>query len=279
MKHASICVLLTLLSASAWGQVQDENVGDQFRITLSYNSETKGENGSSSSSSGSHEYLEQILSIRDDGVERLYDIPLESGDEGRLISWQFPVRVFEASDGGMEILNRRELEERRDAWLEAAEIPTEACGTWYFTWNAFQVECDPDAILETIKAIKIQPANLLDGAMFTHPAAINPGRLQRGEGASRTFRVVMAVNAEYFHRAEAQGDVIVGEIMRKPISFEDAYAKRKAETITGTVEVVLAANADDRVWKQITSIETVKTEVDGQVEREISTEVIERNPI
>ncbi|WP_168707865.1 hypothetical protein [Sphingopyxis sp. PAMC25046] len=275
MKLATLCVLLVFLSAPVWGQAQDEKIGDQFRITLFHQSESKGENGSSSSSSGGHEYLEQILALRDNGVERLYEIA-EPDDKARLINWQFPVRIFEASNGSMKLLNRGELEERRDAWLKAAEIPVDACGTWYFTWNAFQVECDPDAILETIRAIKIQPDHLIEGATFSHPAAIDSGRLQSVDGESHTFSVDMAANEDYFHRADAQSDVIVGKIMGKPISFEEAYAKRKAEQVTGTIEVILRANAQGRVWKRTISIEKTKTEAGGEVEREVMTETVER---
>lgn len=279
MIRVLVLILLAILSAPAWGQAQDGKVGDQFQITLFHESESKGENGSSSSSSGGHEYLEQILFVGEDGVERRYDITLEPDDDRRLINWQFPVRVFEGRDGSMVILNRVELENRRDEWLEAAEIPVESCGTWYFTWNAFQVECDPDAILETIKAITIQPENLIDGAAFNHPAALNPGRLQSAKGDSGTFSVEMPISADYFHRTHAQSDVVVGEIMREPISFEEAYAKRQSEQITGKIKVVLKANADGQVREQITSIEIVKTEVGGEVESGISTETIKRKRI
>ena len=279
MKHVSLALLLTVCSAPVWAQVADEREGDRFRITLLHESERKGENGSSGRSSGRHEYIEQILAVRQDGIERLYDIPREPDDEDHLIDWQFPVRVFEANDGKMGIVNRGDLERRRDAWLEAAEIPMEACGAWYFTWNAFQVECDPDAILETIRTIRIQPKSLKDGASFTHPAAIQPGSLHKLADDSSKFSSEMEVNEDYFHRAEAQSDVIVGEIMRKPVTFEEAYARRKAEQITGTIEVVLTTSEGGRVLRRLTTIETTKTEVGGEVEHETSTETIERKRI
>ena len=272
------CVLLAALSAPAWGQAQVEQVGDQFQITVFHKSESKSE-GSTSTSSGGHAYLEQILSVSEDGVERSYDLPLSPDDDERIINWQFPVRLFEASDGRVEILNRSELEARRDSWLQAEEIPVEACGTWHFTWNAFQLDCDPDAILETIRAINIQPESLIDGVAFTHPAALYPGQLQSAKDDSGLFRVEMKINPDWFYRTNAQSDVIVGDIMRKPISFEEAYAKRQAEQITGTIEVVLKADANGRVREQITSIETIRTEVAGKIKTEISTETIKRERI
>ena len=278
MKPVALCLLAALLSAPTCARASEEQAGDEFRITLFHESETTGDNGSSSSSSGGHEYLERILAVRADGVERVYDIPLDADDEERLINWQFPVRIFEANDGSLRILNRAELEQRRDAWLKAAELPAKACGTWYFTWNAFQVECDPDAIIETIRAIRIQPENLSDGASLEHPAALKPGRLAKveGKGADTEYSAQMPVDPDYFHRADAQSDVVVGEIMRKPVSFEQAYQKRLTERITGTIKVVLESNSDGRVWRRVTSIETVKTEAGGEAEHTVSTETVER---
>ncbi len=176
----------------------------------------------------------------------------------------------------MEIVNRGDMEARRDAWLEAAEIPFEACGTWYFTWNAFQVECDPEAILETVRRINIQPENLEDGASFSHPAAIRPGSLQKLNDVGSEFRVRMVVDEEHFHRSAAQNDVIVGEIMGEPITFDEAYERRTVEQITGTIEVILTVSESGRVAKQVTSIETTKIKIDGKEERSVSNEVIER---
>lgn len=278
MKRHWFAILLTMISAPVLAQGPVEQMGDSFRITVFHKSESKGETGSSSSSGG-HEYIEHIAAIREGGVERVYDIPRDLADESRLIDWQFPVQVFEAKDGEMQIVNRSDLEARRDAWLKAAEIPVEACGTWYFTWNAFQVECDPDAILETIRAIKIQPLNLKEGANYTHPAAIQAGSLQLLAKDSSQFRVEMTVDEDYFHRSEAQSDVIVGEIMREQVTFQDAYERRKAERITGTIEVVLTASEAGQVVKKVTSIETIKIRSDGEEVQAKSTETIERKKI
>lgn len=281
MKPASLALLLALLLAPTCALASGEKPGDEFRITLIHKSESEGDDGSSSSSGGGHEYLERVLDVRSNGVERVYDIPLEPSDEGRLINWQFPVRVFEADDGSVQILNREELEQRRDAWLDAAGIAADACGSWYFTWIAFQVECDPDAVLEAIRAIRVQPKELSEGASFDHPAALQPGLLKSLErnGSGSAYVAHMSVDPDYFHRAAAESDVVVGEIMREPISFEQAYARRITEPLTGMIEVVFEATADGRVWKRVTSIETIKTEEDGGIERSVSTETLEREPL
>lgn len=275
MRHHWYVVLLVICSAPVSAQEPDERAGDSFRITVLHESKSEGETGSSSSSGG-HEYIEQVVAVRQGGVERIYDVPREPDEGSRLIDWQFPVQIFEATNGELEIVNRSDLEARRDAWLEAAEIPSDACGTWYFTWNAFQVECNPDAILETIRAIRIQPERLEDGASFSHAAAIQPGTLQLLANEGSEFYVKMSVDADYFHRAEAQSDVIVGEIMKEPVTFEEAFARRKTEQITGTIEVVLTASEDRRVLRQVTLIDTTKIETDGETEQTTSIETIER---
>jgi hypothetical protein len=280
MRYVCLPILLLVLSAPVCAQTL-EQTGDEFRITLFHQSESKGENGSSSSSSGGHEYLERIAAVRSEGVERIYDIPLEAGDEARLVTWQFPVHILETNDGGIEILNRGEMEKRRDAWLEAADIPKESCGSWYFTWNAFQIECDPDAIIETMRMIRIQPEMPLDGAPVHHPAARDPGRLREVErnGNGIRFSALMPVDPGYIHRVDAQNDVIVGQILQRPVSFEEALAERQIEQITGTIEVNLEADANGQAWKRITVLKTERIDAGGEVERAVSTETTERRSL
>lgn len=278
MRLHSFFVLSVICSAPILAQEPDERAGDSFRITVFHESRSEGKTGSSSSSGG-HEYIEQVVAVSQGGVERIYDVPREADEDLQLTEWQFPVHIFEATNGELEIVNRSDLEARRDAWLAAAEIPSDACGTWYFTWNAFQVECDPDAILETIRTIKIQPERLDDGASFSHPAAIQTGTLQLLANEGSKFHASMSVDADYFHRAEAQSDVIVGKIMKEPVTFEEAFARRKTEQIIGTIEVVLTVSESGRVLRQVTSIETTKIDAHGETEQATSTETIERTKL
>jgi hypothetical protein len=119
---------LVICSVPVSAQEPDERAGDSFRITVLHESKSEGETGSSSSS-GRHEYIEQVVAVRQGGVERIYDVPREPDEGSRLIDWQFPVQIFEATNGELEIVNRSDLEARRDAWLESSEIPSDACGT------------------------------------------------------------------------------------------------------------------------------------------------------
>lgn len=281
MKYFWALLVSICCSSEGFAQVVTDAPGDVFRITQTHSSESKGDNGSSSSSRGGHEYVERVDAVGSEGTERTFDITLDPDDERRLIEWQFPARVLVAHNGTLELLNRDDLERRRDAWLEAAKIPAEACGSWYFTWNAFQVECDPDTILETIRSITIQPPELSEGGFYEHPMALSPGRLvkEHSAGEGSNYSVVLEVDPDAVRRAEARSDVVVGEIMREPVSFESAYAERAQEQISGTIEITLEARGDGTFWKRSTLIEIEKRLPDGTSERESSIEVIERVPL
>lgn len=277
-----ILAILLVVSLSAEGRAQnlEEMAGDRHRISVTHESESTGD-GSSSSSRGGHEYIERIVGVRPDGTERVYDLPLEPSDDQRPINWHFPVRVFQPYDGSMQLLNREEMEARRDAWLKAAKISPEACGSWYFTWSAFQVECDPESVLATIEALNIQPLSLEDGELLHHPAALEPARLalQKSVGDGATYRVQMTIDPDAVHREDARTDVVLGEIMQEPISFEEAYVERQNEKIGGVMEVFLEADPNGRVWRRTTSTEITRVEADGQVERQSSKEVIRREAL
>lgn len=281
MKSIFVSVACVFLSVPAAAQEYADTVGDSYKITLKRTSESKTDDGSSSSSSVSHAYVEHIDAVGPEGTQRTFDVSLDEGEERHSANWQFPARVLEAPDGALSLLNREELEERRDAWLEEAEIPAEACGIWYFTWNAFQIECDPDAILDTIRAIRIQPRVLAEDADYSAPMALAPSRLTESskgdEGA--TYSAVMGVDPDAVRKGEAQTKVVVGEIMKEPISFEAAYADLADEEISGTIAVTLQADTQGRVWRRSTATEIETLKPGGVAEQSTSIEVIERLPL
>ena len=266
---------LLALFAMAPAGLCAQQVGDRHRITLFHEMRSTSDDGGRSSSRGTHEYLIEVLAVGPDGVERLYEVPGERGDEPSP-DWHWPVRVWEDRQGVLSLLNRADMEARRDAWLAAANIPREACGTWYFTWNAFQVQCDPEEILETIEMLDIQPPDLREGAMLSHAAALAPAPLRKDAGAGETFRATFSLDPDIARRELARSDVIVAQLMGKPVTFEEAYAVRQGEPIRGTIEVVLEANAEGEVERRIETIETVRTDAEGVTKSSTATETTER---
>ena len=175
MNHLEVAFLgfafMAALTVPIEVAASDEQVGDEVRVTLSYYNSSESSDGGSSSSRGSNAYVERVIAVSGSGIELEFDLPEEVPENSRLIEWQFPVRVFEAPDGSMALINVHEMEGRRDEWLAAAGLTADACGSWYFTWNAFKVECDPRSVLPLLQDLRLKSAELLEGAIYRHPTA------------------------------------------------------------------------------------------------------------
>ena len=109
--------------------------------------------------------IERVIAVREDGVELEYDLPSNATAEDRLREWQFPFRVLKPARGPIRLLNGPELEARVDRWLTAANWTRAQCGHWYFTWNAFQVQCDPASVLDIVTAFDLTGQELREGAL------------------------------------------------------------------------------------------------------------------
>lgn len=236
---------------------------------------------SSSSSSGHETILERVAAVRQDGLELVYDLPKDATKEDRARNWQFPARVFRPDSGPTQLLNGTELQARVEAWLRSAGWSREVCGRWIFTWNAFQIECDPLSVLKTIEAYDLRSIEAREGSTFSDSMARKPGTLTRTAGGGRgaTYTARLELDPAAVHRERAKSDVAVAEIMRKPVTFEAALREREREAITGTVLVTIESDVTGQVWRQtkVTTAETRKP--GGAVETSKGTEVLTRQPV
>ena len=256
------------------------HVGDAFEITLTRVSEENGSNGSSGSSHDEDTVIERVIGVRPDGLELEYDLPPGIPKEERSSTWQFPARVFKPSSGPAQLLDRTEVEKRVRAWLEAAELPQSACGRLIFTWNAFRIECDPDAVLRTVGAFQL-PADVREGLPYRDPNARTPGTLVKTNAGpnGQTFRAKMDIDPEIVRRARAETDVGVGEILRKPITLEAALAKHSNEVISGTISADLDVDQIGDVWRQTTLMVIEIKKPDGESETVRNTTTLERHRV
>lgn len=103
--------------------------------------------------------------------------------------------------------------------------------------------------------------------------------MERTTRRGKVYTAQMTINPAFFKREEANSDVVVGEIMKEPISFADALAKREGEKITGIVSVDLHVHSNGQVWKRVTSTKLDKVDLDGTVEQQSSLEEIERRSL
>ncbi|HEV2747120.1 MAG TPA: hypothetical protein VGW34_07460 [Allosphingosinicella sp.] len=253
-------------------------VGEEYEISKSYETSRQTSGGASGSSHGRETILERVIGVREAGLELEYDLPKGATAEARAREWQFPVRVFRPSGGAMQLLNRRELEARLEGWLKAAGWPRTVCGSWIFTWNAFRIECDPQSVIETIEAFDLRSIDLREGASYLDLDARRPGTLVRkaaGPNGS-TFAAVMEVDPNAIRRARAQADVVVGEIMREPVTLDTAFRERAKENIRGTISITFDTDAAGNVRRRtrVTKLEIERP--DGESETARAREKVER---
>lgn len=272
--------VLPALDAHAVSPQPMPKVGEEYEISKSYDSSQRTSDGSSSGSSrGQDTILERVIGVRETGLELEYDLPKDATAADRARSWQFPVRVFKPTNGPMQLLNRRELEVRLEGWLKAAGWTRAVCGRWIFTWNAFRIECDPHSVIKTIEAFDLRSADIREGAPYQVAEARGPESLARkttGPGGA-TFAVVLEVDPVAVRRARAESDVVVGEIMRKPVTLDAALGERAKEIVSGSISVTLDTDAAGNVRRRtkVTKLETKGP--DGRSESETLKETVERS--
>jgi hypothetical protein len=277
-----LAALLILASVANAGMFPPApQVGDTYEITLIKDSVQQGSNGSSGKSHDKDTIIEQVTRVRADGLELQYDLPNTTTADERTRIWQFPVRVFKPFGGPTQLLNGPELEARLEGWLKAASLSRTACGHWIFTWNAFRIECDPQSVIKAVQSYDLRSANLLEGGLYQDSEAGSSGKLARRAGGvdGETFAVEMPVDADAVRRTRAESDVVVGEIMKKPVSLEAALHERAAEIVSGTISVAFETDpaGNVRCRTKVTKLDIKRP--DGRSETQTVTETLERRPI
>lgn len=277
-------VTLIALLLPAWpahaGQEPQARVGDIYEIVRTQEmSESTGE-GPAGSSFDRDTMSERVIAVRDGGLELEYDSPAGTTAEERAQDWHLPARVFKPTHGAAQLLNQAELEARIDPWLRAANWTRAICGHWIFTWNAFQIDCDPQAVLTGIARFDLRPDDLRAGAPYREPEALAAAPLRRRDVRTdgATFVVELAIDPESVRHAEAYGDQVVGEIMRKPVSLDAAMRAHAAERIAGTMTIMFETDAAGVVRKRnVAKLEIRKP--DGVVVKRVTTVTLERHRI
>lgn len=256
-------------------------VGDTYELTLTRESAQKGSNGSSGSSHDKDTVIEQVVGLRADGLELQYDLPNAATENERAQNWQFPARVFKPLSGPAQLLNGPELETRVDRWLKAAGWSRTACGHWIFTWNAFRIECDPQTVLKTVQSFDLRSVDLHEGAPYQEVGARSSGKLARKTAGADgvIFTVELPVDPDAVRHARAESDVVVGEIMKKPVSSDEALRERAKEIVSGTISIEFDTDPAGNVRRRtkVTKLDT--TGPDGQSGTETVTETLERRLI
>jgi len=278
---AVAALLRPLVDAYAGALPLAPRVGDTYEITQTRDSAQGGSGGSSGSSYDKDTIIERVTGVRADGLELLYDLPDAATADERAGNWQFPARIFKPFGGPAQLLNGPELEARVDGWLKAAGWPRSVCGHWIFTWTAIRIECDPQSVIKVVQSFDLRSADIREGAPYQETEARSSGKLVRKAPGpdGTTFAVEMPADPDAIRRARAASDVVVGEIMKKPVSLDAALHERAKEIVSGTISVTFETEPAGNVHRRtkVTKLETV--EPDGRSETETITETLERRLI
>jgi len=222
-----------------------EKAGDSYTITSETRTSTRTGDQSTSTSFDRNAISERVVAVRADGVELQYDANDGSSDANGPNDWRFPARIFRPASGKPQLLNRAELEARRDRWLAQAKLPRTMCGHWYFTWNAFKIECDPQSALEVIAAFDLRSVELRNGAPYRDAGASDAAPLRKTASASggAVYTVALLPDAAKVRRDRAQSDVVLGEVSRKPVTLETALRAHAADQVTGSITIAFETDA------------------------------------
>ncbi len=273
-----VALVLPALAAHSAPTPLGYRAGDVFEIRRDSKSSQRTTEGSTGNSSDHDTIMERVVGTSQAGRELEYDLSNDVTAEDRARQWQLPARVLKPAHGPLQLLNRPELEARATEWLKAAGLTPAACGHWYFTWNAFRIDCDPQSVIGTIEGFDPGPDDLVDGAQYRDSKALNPATLKRKaalpDGA--VFFVEMAVDPDAVRRDRAEADVVAAEILRKSLTLEAALHARSTEDVSGTISINFRTDPAGHVRRRAKMTTLKITGADGRVETQTVTETMER---
>lgn len=280
-RHFALVLAAPALMASTSDTVLAPRVGDTYEITLVRDSSQEGNDGSSGSSHDQDTIIERVVGVQENGLELLYDVPQTFPRKQEVKDWKFPARVLLLPSGEMQVLDRPELDARVDKWLKAAKWTRAVCGHWIFTWNAFRIECDPQIVADTVKAFDWRTPNVREGALYHDGNALAPGTITRTQNSEdrSIFVVELEAAPNAVHRARAESDVVVAEILRKPVTFETALALRSKESVKGTISITFETDATGSIRRRTTVTKLQTQKEDGTMSTDTVTQTLERRSL
>jgi len=276
-----LAVMAALLPSALAAQQPAPRAGEAYEITRVSETRWTGTNESEGHAYDRDAWIERVIAIRDTGIELEFDLPASATAEDRAQVWQFPVRVQRPAQGPLQLLNRAELEARLTRWLEAEHLPRTVCGHWMFTWNAFQITCDPNALPVWLASIDLAAADLRDGAPYAHPLAAAAGQLRQEAGTPghMIFATELAVDPEAVRSGQSDSDAIMTEILGDDPQLREARAGLATRRATGTIRVRFESDAAAHLLRRTTLITLDIEKANGEREHRTATETVERRLI
>ena len=271
-----LATMLAIRPAPLSAEQYIPRAGEEWEITTSYETSEETSDESSSSSSGRDSILERLISDGADGQELEYDLPKGASAEDRAREWKLPARVLRSPNGDFKLLNSAKLEARLETWLKAAQWDRTVCGRWIFTWNAFFIDCDPQSVLKIVRSYDLRLYEFREGASISVPGALEGGTLSRAKAGDATLSATLEVDPEAVRRGQAESDVVVGEILKKPVALADALRERSKDGIRGSIRITLESDSSGNVIRRVKVTRTTITKPNGLTETRTATETTER---
>jgi hypothetical protein len=247
----AFAILATGAGLRAEAPLDRPHVGEVYEIRRVVNSTWAG-----SGTGSAHDadiVVERVIAVSDAGEELEFDLPNDPSTDASDRDWKFPARVRRPPTGPLQLLNAPELEQRLNRWLRAARMTRQACGHWIFTWNAFQIECDPQSAVAVLEPFDRWPDDLREGAPYQEAESRAPVQLRETPGSGgAAFVARMEVDPEAMRRARARQDVVIAEIMRQSLTYEAALQARSPERISGTITTTFEVEAGRNVRRRTT---------------------------
>jgi len=274
-------VFAIAVCAATQSVAQASDAPEVFEIIIRYETRSEG-NRMTGSSSGGYHYREEVYARTGDCRLRRFDVVDDPEHSRPLALWKMPVLLRECAGQPAEIANREAMVARRDAFLSAAELPPEACGRHYFTWDVFKIECDPEAVIDTVERIDLSSLALQDGAHFLvrdTETRLTLTQAESGPDGRRTFTGRGTIDPEVLREQKASAIMVIAEVSGEEISLEQAMARIAEHRFAGEVSVKLMEEpAEDRITLTVVS-ETSETDAEGNTETRWGEEVTIRERV
>jgi len=91
-----------------------------------------------------------------------------------------------------------------------------------------------------------------------------------------TYTAELEIDPEAIRRQRAESAIAVGEIMRKPVTMEEALSEQEKDEISGTMKVTLITDGAGDVHRKTTVVSVNTKKSSGEVETETTTTTWER---
>ncbi|MEW4449511.1 hypothetical protein [Qipengyuania sp. JC766] len=271
----------SLAALAALGAASGLTAGEQgYLLQYEYETSTQEVSGHGQSSSGGTQSLaEHAIATTAEGLEIEYSIPGDPDEVRGNDMWMYPARVLVRPDGSKRLLNESEIIARRDLWLDEAGWTKEQCGRWLFTWTAVKIECDPQAVLESIEGYGLRPAPLRPGTQFELPEYGISGLLEdRGTRNGRQVLFLSApVDPQTVRDQEARTREIVAEISGGTLPVDDTSSGSEIDA-SGTIEIEFEIDEAGLVWKKTETVEMLVTGLDRGDEERTAKRTLTRIP-